>query len=59
MYSEENAKKKWCPQVRECCIASDCAMWRWVLSYAQATEINARGNAGAVASGYCGLAGIP
>ena len=38
------------------CIASACMAWRWSTSPRSAAEVNARGNAGAVASGYCGLA---
>ena len=38
------------------CIASDCMMWRWIMSPRDAAEINSRGDAGAVPSGHCGLA---
>jgi len=92
MLTEQEAKDKWCPQVRfedtesnsqpanawtiyssviheveqygternpkMCrCIASECMMWRWRISPQSANEINASGNAGAIAQGYCGLSG--
>lgn len=41
------------------CIASECMAWRWSMSPKSVAEVNARGNAGAVASGYCGLGGKP
>lgn len=41
------------------CQGSACMAWRWSISIQQANEINARGNTGAVASGYCGLSGKP
>lgn len=61
-FTEEKAKKKWCPYARPAfdgagvdCIASRCMAWRWKPlfgsdSYAAALPPT---------HGYCGLAGRP
>lgn len=54
--TEEEAKKKWCPYSRVdggegCCLAPDCAAWRWVYP--------PESNDAAHCVGYCGLAGKP
>jgi hypothetical protein len=63
MHTEEQAKKKYCPyQDRDkgtMCATHECMAWRWVVSPSMAAETNARGDAGLVAKGYCGLAGHP
>jgi hypothetical protein len=58
MYTEAEAKTKWCPQMNSeeafdlgethvnCC-ASHCMAWRWI------------GSKGPEQQGYCGLAGRP
>ena len=68
--TEDEAKTKWCPQVRVgesyravnmrinydliTCIASGCMMWRW-------EAVNTAPGLGVVkpTKGYCGLAGKP
>lgn len=41
------------------CIGSKCCAWRWAMSPEAVAQVNARGNAGAKPSGFCGLAGKP
>lgn len=54
MYTEDEAKGKWCPYARcpddNTCVGSDCMMWRWVKAGSEVWL-------GEV--GYCGLGGKP
>lgn len=58
MYTESEAKEKWCPQMIQLdselvnCIASLCMAWR--PSYPKTNE-----NGELIPAGYCGLAGEP
>lgn len=68
LLTEEEAKEKWCPQVRlgndigcnknpnhksGCsCVASECMMWR------EETEVRVKGGVGRI-YGWCGLGGTP
>lgn len=58
MYTEAEAKEKWCPQIHDDtgrnprifnvdCLGSRCMAWRWI------------GAQGPEQQGYCGLAGKP
>lgn len=58
MYTEAEAKEKWCPHMNSDdaidnrgddmqCVASACMAWRWI------------GAQGPEQQGYCGLAGKP
>ena len=61
--NSDNAINRWCDgkvpdgqYAMAYCIGSQCMAWRWRMSPADAAQVNARGNAGAEAGGYCGLA---
>lgn len=68
MYTEDEAKEKWCPEYQVCtrCIASGCMHWRWANSGEWASpngELHGKTpeECGAVwtGKGYCGLSGKP
>lgn len=55
MYTEEEAKEKWCPLLNPTghpiiyrCNASECMAWRWGVAEGDPRKV-----------GYCGLAGKP
>lgn len=63
MYTEEEAKTKWCPQMIDHrgefagndCIASRCMAWRWLPRESRMVNDDVV----YVQVGYCGLAGKP
>lgn len=71
MYTEKQARKKWCPAAKTQrdgffvnryirCIASDCMWWRWVMVQEKLQPDGIKTEfAGLVPGdrGYCGMAG--
>jgi len=74
MYTEEEAKKKWCylPEMNKC-VASDCMAWRWIKNntlcpdpqdYKTEYDFNRamemwQGRKQEQPKGFCGVAGKP
>jgi hypothetical protein len=59
MYTEEEAKKRLCPQMTTdtelTCVGSNCMAWRWAQRETRMTGEDVA----YVKVGYCGLAGKP
>jgi hypothetical protein len=54
VYTEEEAKKKWCPMDnRGECVASECMAWRYVETLNPKTLLFVN------VAGYCGMGGKP
>ena len=53
VYTEEEAKEKYCPDGRGMCSASTCMAWRYVETLNPKTLLHVQ------VAGYCGLAGKP